>query len=70
MLVVGSKGGYIAALIATILGENGRVMLIDPSEEIVRHTANALAGWPTVDLRHVESIEFHPSNCLVNSVES
>ena len=60
VLVVGSKGGYIAALIATILGENGRVMLIDPSEEIVRHTANALAGWPTVDLRHVESIEVSP----------
>ena len=35
-------------------------MLIDPSEQIVRHTANALAGWPTVDLRHVESIEVSP----------
>ena len=60
VLVVGSKGGYIAALIASIIGEDGRVVLIDPSPEIVRHTANALAGWPTVDLRQVESIEVAP----------
>lgn len=60
VLVVGSKGGYLAALIATILGQNGRVVVIDPSLEIVRHTANALAGWPTVDIRHVESIEVAP----------
>ena len=60
VLVVGSKGGYIAALIATIVGESGRVILIDPSAEIVRHTANALAGWPTVDLRQVESIDVSP----------
>ncbi|MBP66549.1 MAG: hypothetical protein CMA67_04750 [Euryarchaeota archaeon] len=60
VLVVGSKSGYIAALIATIIGENGRVLLIDPSPEIVRHTANALSGWPTVDLRQVESIDIAP----------
>ena len=60
VLVVGSKGGYIAALIATIVGEQGRVIIIDPSEEIVRHTENALNGWPTIDLRHVESIDVAP----------
>ena len=60
ILVVGSKGGYIAALIATMIGESGRVILIDPSSEIIRHTANALAGWPTVDIRHVESIDVSP----------
>ncbi len=60
VLVVGSKGGYIAALIASIVGEHGRVILIDPSAEIIRHTANALAGWPTVDIRQVESIDVAP----------
>ncbi|MEC7483684.1 MAG: hypothetical protein VX998_02725 [Candidatus Thermoplasmatota archaeon] len=60
VLVVGSKGGYIAALIATIVGEQGRVIVIDPSEEIIRHTAKALNGWPTIDLRHVESIDVAP----------
>ena len=60
VLLVGSKGGYLAALVATIVGEEGRVILIDPSEEIVRHTANALVGWPTVNLRHVESIDVAP----------
>ncbi len=60
VLVVGSKGGYISALVATIVGENGRVILIDPSTEIVRHTANSLAGWPTIDLRQVESIDVSP----------
>ena len=60
VLMVGSKGGYIAALIATIVGENGRVILIDPADEIIRHTANALAGWPTVDIRQIESIDVSP----------
>jgi len=60
VLLVGSKGGYLAALVATIVGEEGRVILIDPSEEIVRHTANALVGWPTINLRHVESIDVAP----------
>lgn len=60
VLVVGSKGGYLAALIATIIGEDGRVVVIDPSTEIIRHTANALAGWPTVDIRQVESINVAP----------
>ena len=60
VLLVGSKGGYLAALVATIVGEEGRVIVIDPSEEIVRHTANALVGWPTIDLRHVESIDVAP----------
>ena len=42
VLVVGAKGGYIAALIATIVGEEGHVIVIDPSEEVIRHTANCL----------------------------
>ena len=60
VLVLGSKGGYLAALIATILGENGRVLLLDPSEEIIRHTAKALSGWPTIDVRAIEAIEVAP----------
>ena len=60
VLVVGSKGGYVAALIATIVGEEGKVILIDPSAEIVRHTANSLAGWPTIDIRQIESIDVSP----------
>ena len=60
VLVLGSKGGYLAALIATILGEDGRVLLLDPSEEIIRHTAKALSGWPTIDVRTIEAIEVAP----------
>ena len=70
VLVVGSKGGYIAALIATIVGEQGRVIVVDPSEEIVRHTANALNGWPTIELRHVESIDVAPIELPGDSAES
>ena len=60
VLVLGSKGGYLAALIATILGEDGRVLLLDPSEEIIRHTAKALSGWPTIDVRTIEAVEVAP----------
>ena len=60
VLVLGSKGGYLAALIATILGEEGRVLLLDPSEEIIRHTARALSGWPTIDVRAIEALEVAP----------
>ena len=60
VLILGSKGGYLAALIATILGEDGRVLLLDPSEEIIRHTAKALSGWPTIDVRTIEAIEVVP----------
>ena len=60
VLILGSKGGYLAALIATILGEQGRVLLLDPSEEIIRHTAKALSGWPTIDVRTIEAVEVAP----------
>ncbi|MDP6869216.1 MAG: hypothetical protein QGI21_00375 [Candidatus Poseidoniaceae archaeon] len=51
IVVVGAKGGYIAALIAHIIGGEGRVILLDPSIEIVNHVSNRLRGYPTIECR-------------------
>ena len=37
VVIVGAKGGYIAALIATIVGEHGCVRVLDPSQDAVLH---------------------------------
>ena len=36
VIVIGCKGGF-AALIAIIVGENGRVNVLDPSKEVVNY---------------------------------
>lgn len=37
VLLLGAKGGYIAALIAHIVGPEGGVVVVDPSKEVVTH---------------------------------
>lgn len=48
VVVFGAKGGYICALIAHIIGENGSVIVVDPSEEVISHLAKSLRGYPTI----------------------
>ena len=49
IVVYGAKGGYISALIAHIVGENGKVTVVDPSEEVIEFISNNLRGYPTVE---------------------
>lgn len=60
IIVIGSKGGYLAALIAMIIGEEGRVKVLDPSSEVINHAREKLSHWPTIELRVLEDIEIAP----------
>ena len=50
-LIVGSKGGYLAALVDSIVGPNGAITIIEPHDEVRSHTE--------------ERLEFYPSSSLV-----
>lgn len=60
VVLIGCKSGYIAALIATIVGEEGNVKVLDPSQSVVQHAASRLTHWPTIEVRHIESLQVAP----------
>tara|TARA_Y100000766_G_scaffold285255_1_gene307375 strand:- start:17000 stop:17986 length:987 start_codon:yes stop_codon:yes gene_type:complete len=60
VVVLGAKGGYVAALIALIVGEKGRVRLLDPSQFAIEHVQSRLTHWPTVESRVLEAVEVAP----------
>ncbi|MFL2946756.1 MAG: protein-L-isoaspartate O-methyltransferase family protein [Candidatus Poseidoniales archaeon] len=43
VLILGAKGGYIAALIAHIVGPEGGVVVVDPSREVVDHVREKIS---------------------------
>ena len=49
IVIYGAKGGYISALVAHIVGEDGRVTVLDPSSEVITHMSSNLRGYPTVE---------------------
>ncbi len=51
VVVYGAKGGYISALIAHIIGEHGKVTVIDPSSEVISFVSSNLRGFPTVNCK-------------------
>ena len=48
---LGSKGGYIAGLIAKIVDQNGEVHLFEQNDEVYQHSINSLSGWPTIKIK-------------------
>ena len=44
VLILGAKGGYIASLIAHIVGPEGGVVVVDPSREVVDHVRDRLSS--------------------------
>ena len=44
-LLLGSKGGYIAAVLDQLLGANGIVTIIEPHEEVLEHTRDILENY-------------------------
>jgi len=60
VVIIGCKSGYIAALIALIVGEKGTVKVIDPSQSVIQHAKARLTHWPTIEVRHIESLEISP----------
>jgi len=57
IVIYGAKGGYLSALIAHIIGENGSVTVIDPSMEVVSHVSQKLIGYPTVKCYHTSKLD-------------
>ncbi|MDA7846141.1 protein-L-isoaspartate O-methyltransferase [Euryarchaeota archaeon] len=60
VVILGAKGGYIAALVARILGSEGAVRVLDPSMDAVLHVRSRLTHWPTVEARELESVDVAP----------
>ena len=44
IILVGSKGGYLAAIIDRMVGEEGTVTILEPHEEVRLHTEDRLAS--------------------------
>jgi len=57
IVIYGAKGGYLSALLAHIVEENGSVTVIDPSMDIVSHVSRKLIGYPTVNCYHTSQIK-------------
>ena len=57
IVIYGAKGGYLSALLAHIVEENGSVTVIDPSMDIVTHVSRKLIGYPTVNCYHTSQIQ-------------
>jgi len=63
VLILGAKGGYIAALIAHIVGPEGGVVVVDPSREVVDHVRERLepvSETHTVRVRKMRRLDFCP----------
>ena len=58
IVVLGAKGGYISALIAHIVGERGKVTVLDPSNEVIEHISNNLRGYPTVECIEIKQNDY------------
>jgi len=56
IVIYGAKGGYISALVAHIVGEDGRVTVLDPSSEVITHISSNLRGYPTVECHVIKDI--------------
>ena len=60
VIIVGSKGGYLAALVAQLIGEKGIVRVLDTCSNVISHSKQRLTHWPTIEFRELESIEVSP----------
>ena len=63
VLILGAKGGYIAALIAHIVGPEGGVVVVDPSREVIDHVRNRLVSVTqthTVRVRKMRQLSHCP----------
>ena len=45
ILLMGSKGGYISALLNNLVGENGKITIIEPHEEVRSYTQSKLKEY-------------------------
>ena len=56
VLLVGSKGGYLAAILDQLLGEDGIITIIEPHVEVLEYTRNTLEKYISKGVIRVLSI--------------
>lgn len=61
VLLIGAKGGYLATLLAKIVGMEGSVIVLDPCEEVVSHVSQRCVE---------ESIQIHLLDDFVNGPDN
>ena len=44
-------------MIAHVIGEDGRVTVLDPSIDVIEHISNNLRGYPTVNCQRISDLE-------------
>lgn len=54
VIIYGAKGGYLAAIIAHIIGEDGKIIIVDPNAGIVNHVRQKLMLYPTIQCISIE----------------
>lgn len=45
VLLLGAKGGYLAALVGHIVGPEGRVTVVDPNRQVIDHVRERITSW-------------------------
>ena len=65
VLLLGAKGGYLAALIGHIVGPDGGVTVVDPNRQVIDHVRNQLRDFDseaTFHTRKMRQINHTPPN--------
>ncbi|HIN44649.1 MAG TPA: hypothetical protein EYM81_02570, partial [Candidatus Poseidoniales archaeon] len=65
VLLIGAKGGYLAALIGHIVGPDGGVTVVDPNRQVIEHVRNHLRDFEsdtTFHTRKMREINHTPPN--------
>ena len=60
IVLLGAKGGYLATLIAHIVGPKGKVVIVDPSIEVIEYVNSRLDESSCITCTHMESVETKP----------
>ncbi len=65
VLVLGAKGGYLSTLISSIVGPEGKVVVVDPNDEVLTHVRRCIKDINMksgISVRKMKSIIRTPTN--------
>ena len=65
VLILGAKGGYLSSLVSSIVGPEGKVVVVDPSDEVLTHVRRSVKEINMksgISIRKLKSISQPPSN--------
>ena len=60
IVLLGAKGGYLATLIAHIVGPKGKVVIVDPSAEVIEYVNSRLDESVCITCTHMDSVDKKP----------